>query len=170
MLEFYSKRNYIASNNGTDCMNILVVDDDPAYRELLGTFFRMQGWSVITASDGLEGLQRLSETTIDCIVSDIYMPNMDGLKFHNQVREASAYSTIPFLFVSGYSDQGTLTAISKTKSDGFFQKTQPLSLLKEWVQYLTTPEGKRVSAPPTEKQSATQYQRTRDLSQQHKRR
>ena len=125
---------------------------------------------MVTAADGQEGIERLSESKIDCIVSDIYMPNVDGLKFHSHVRALPAYAAIPFLFVSGFSDQGTLASISKTRSDGFFQKSQQLTLLKEWVQYLTTPEGKRPATPPSEQSSTRQYQRTRDLSQQHKRR
>ena len=150
-------------------MNILVVDDEISYRQLLLTFLKMQGFTVFTAADGLEALKQLSETQIDFIISDIYMPLMDGLKLHAKVREISDYKTIPFLFISGYSDQNTLAALPKTKNDGFIQKTQPLTLLMQWIHYLMTPEEKRPSTPPIEKPIPTQYERTRDPSY-HKRR
>ena len=144
-------------------MNILVVDDEPAYRELLKTTLRLEGWDVSSAADGVEGLQRLSDTMVDIIVSDIYMPTMDGLKFHAQVRSMPEFAATPFLFISGHADQATLAALTKSKNDGFFQKTQSLKLLKDWVRYLTTPIATRPSRPPEENTLSSEYARTRDM-------
>ncbi len=145
-------------------MNILIVDDEPTYRQMLETFLRMEGWSVLTASDGQDALQRLGEAKVDCIISDVYMPVMDGLKFHTKLREMPEYKTIPFLFVSAYSDLYTLNAVTSTNNDGFLQKTKPLKLLKEWILYLMTPEDKRPSGHPEETTTQTKYERSHDRS------
>ncbi len=150
-------------------MNILVVDDEPAYRQLLESFLKMDGSVIYKAANGQEALKLISETNIDVIISDIYMPIMDGLKFHTATRAIPRYAITPFIFVSGYSDANTLNAIPRTKHDGFLQKTQSLSLLKDWIQYLLTPEEKRASVPPFEKPKVQQYERMRDGSY-HKRR
>ena len=150
-------------------MKILVVDDEPAYRQMLETFLKTEDWAVYTAANGEEALKRLAEVEIDFIISDIYMPIMDGLKLHAKVKEIPQYKTTPFLFISGYSDEHTLNAVTRSKNDGFIQKTQLLVLLKDWIRYLMTPEERRPSTPPGGKPALTQYERTRDPSY-HKRR
>ena len=136
---------------------------------MLATFLKLENWTVFTAGDGVEALKQLEEVKIDFIISDIYMPNMDGLKLHARVRELTDYKRTPYLFVSGYGDQFTLGALPMTRNDGFIQKTKPLTLLKRWIQYLMIPEDKRPSTPPIEKPLPTQYERTRDMSA-HRRR
>ena len=150
-------------------MNILIVDDEPSYLHLLEVSFRLEGWTVFSAADGLQGLKRLSEARMDLIISDIYMPVMDGFKLHAKVRELPDYKTTPFIFVSGFKDQNTMSAISKTANDAFVEKTNPLSFLKEWVYYLITPIERRPSLPPIEKPSQTYDRRMRDDSY-HRRR
>lgn len=150
-------------------MNILLVDDEPSYLQLLGVSFRLEGWTVYSAADGQQGLKQLTEAKIDLIISDIYMPVMDGLKFHAKVREIPEYKTIPFLFTSGYKDPNTFSALSKTSNDAFVAKTQPLSFLKEWVHYLVTPPEKRPNLPPIERPTTTYDRQMRDDSY-HRRR
>jgi CheY-like chemotaxis protein len=56
---------------------------------------------------------------MDLIISDIYMPVMDGFKLRNAVREMPGWVTLPFLFLSGYDDQYTLEAVKDPKIEGF---------------------------------------------------
>ena len=150
-------------------MNILFVDDEPAYRQMLETFLKTEEWVVYSAANGEEALKRIQEVEIDFIISDIYMPIMDGLKLHAKIREIPKHETTPFLFISGYSDPSTLNAVPRSKNDGFIQKSQPIGLLKDWIRYLITPVERRPPIPPGEKSTLTQYERTRDPSY-HKRR
>ena len=129
-------------------MNILVVDDEREYRTLLGDFLKMEGWTVFLAEHGEVGLKYLREEKIDFIISDIYMPVMDGLKFHSNVRKTPGYEEVPFLFVSAYDDQHSLGFVQNPKTEGFLRKVRPLAELKAWIQYLITPVEKRPSAPP----------------------
>jgi len=132
-------------------MNILVVDDEPEYRLLMRSFLMQEGWDVFTAEDGEEGLEKMADARMDMIISDVYMPVMDGLKFHKTIREIPGYEHVPFLFVSAYDDQHTLQAVQNPKIEGFLKKGRSIGELKEWIQYLTAPEEKRPKFPPGHK-------------------
>ncbi|MTT32587.1 response regulator [Terrilactibacillus sp. BCM23-1] len=67
-------------------INGLVVDDDPNIRELAGLFLKKEGFSIIEAKDGKEALAYLSEQTVDFVVLDIMMPDMDGYEACEEIR------------------------------------------------------------------------------------
>lgn len=63
-----------------------------------------QGYTVVTASDGEEGLKHLSgEENFDMVVSDVVMPNMDGPAMAREIRVR--YPDMPILFMSGYAEE-----------------------------------------------------------------
>ena len=124
-------------------MTVLVVDDEPAYRMLLRELLMADGSEVLTAENGEEALRKLAVVQPDIVISDMYMPIMDGAKLHHAVREMPRYEKLPFLFVSGYEDEFTLGAVRDPRYDGFFKKGRPLPELMQWIKYLTTPEEKR---------------------------
>ena len=66
---------------------VLVVDDDPKVVELLQEFLVAKGYEVITAGDGVEGLQKVKEERPHLILLDIRMPKMDGLEVLRQLRQ-----------------------------------------------------------------------------------
>ncbi len=65
---------------------ILVVDDDPNFLKLVTEHLRADGHETVTASNGIEGLSRYTPE-IDCVVSDVQMPEMDGLELLQSLRE-----------------------------------------------------------------------------------
>ncbi|MFQ5990005.1 MAG: response regulator [Candidatus Methylomirabilales bacterium] len=83
---------------------ILVVDDDPAVRELLGEGLAQRGYRVLTAPDGAEGLRlaRMEQPTL--VIADVLMPGLNGWELCRQVREDPTLTGIPFLFLSSVSD------------------------------------------------------------------
>ncbi len=129
-------------------MTILVVDDEPEYRLMLRNVLVNEGFTVVLAENGEDGYRKLKETAVDMIISDIYMPVKDGIKFHKAVRDDPAFASLPFLFVSAFDDQHTLEVVKNAKCEGFLRKARPVSELKEWIQYLTTPESQRSPLPP----------------------
>jgi CheY-like chemotaxis protein len=92
-------------------VNILLVEDDEIQRLLMRNFFVEEGWTVFLAEHGKEALEKIKRDRMDLIVSDIYMPVMDGIKLHRAVRKMTEYETTPFLFVSAYDDEYTMQAI-----------------------------------------------------------
>jgi CheY-like chemotaxis protein len=129
-------------------MNILIVDDETEYRMLLGKYLEGEGHTVFLADNGDDGLKKINDAAMDIIITDVYMPVIDGLKFHKIVRANPKLAHIPFLFVSGYDDEYTLETVRSSNIDGFVRKARPLSEMKSWLHYLTLPINKRPPSPP----------------------
>ena len=134
-------------------MRILIVDDEPAYRLLLRKLLQDEGYEVFDAADGEEALTKMARVKIDMIISDVYMPVMDGVKLHRTIRGIPGYEHLPFLFVSAYDDDHTRGAVKDPRCEGFLRKGKPVTLLLDWVAYLATPEDRRGNLPPTEDHS-----------------
>jgi CheY-like chemotaxis protein len=65
---------------------VLVVDDEPAIREVIATLLEDEGYLVRHAKDGLEALDAINENRIDLIVSDVVMPRLDGASLVHRLR------------------------------------------------------------------------------------
>jgi CheY-like chemotaxis protein len=120
-------------------MTLLVVDDEPEYRLIMRSVLMSEGWDVLLAENGEEGIAKMKESKVDMVISDIYMPVMDGIRFHREVRGMPEFEKTPFLFVSAYDDQHTLDAVKDPRYEGFLRKARPVEEMIEWINYLTTP-------------------------------
>jgi len=128
-------------------MNVLIVDDDAAYRLLMRNVMLADGWDVFLAGDGVEALEKARSVKMDFLVSDVYMPLMDGIKFHREVRMLPQYEHIPFLFISGYDDELTRNCVKDPRIDGFYRKARPLTELRQSVSRLTDPDKDNAHPP-----------------------
>jgi len=129
-------------------MNILLVDDELDYRLLIRTVLLSRGCDVILAENGLEALDKVKGATIDLVITDIYMPVMDGIKMSKALRAMPEFERVPILFLSGYDDQHTLEAVKDPRYEGFLRKGSPLEEFVLWIDYLTTPVEKRPKTLP----------------------
>ena len=68
-------------------VSILVVDDQPEILENLALVLELEGYQVLTASDGVEALGVLESRPVDLILADIAMPRMNGYQLYGRVRE-----------------------------------------------------------------------------------
>ncbi|MGW8250361.1 MAG: HD domain-containing phosphohydrolase [Anaerolineales bacterium] len=84
---------------------LLVVEDNLTLLEGLRDILSMEGFTVLTASNGEEALQQMGSTSPDMIISDIAMPVMDGFSFFQSVRSKPDWLTIPFLFLTARNDR-----------------------------------------------------------------
>ena len=137
-------------------MTILLVDDEPHYLMLLGDFLRNQGWTVLTAENGEDALGRLKEHPFDIVISDIYMPVLNGIELQRAMRRIPGCESTPFIFVSAYADSSTLATLDLSDEVKYLGKSVSPSKLKEWVQYLTTPPHRRGKHPGEETISHTE--------------
>src|SRR3954462_6225959 len=78
--------------------HILVVDDEPASRELLVTLLGYQGHSMLAARDGVEGFTLALAERPDLIITDILMPELDGYALATRVRADPALAHIQIIF------------------------------------------------------------------------
>ena len=84
---------------------ILIVDDSPSIRQVVGITLRGAGYEVIEAVDGKDALSKLDGQKIDLILSDVNMPNMDGLSLAKAVRENPNYKFTPILMLTTETDE-----------------------------------------------------------------
>jgi len=82
---------------------ILVVDDEPALRELAEEILKSHNYQVLCAESGEEALQILTTKDIDLMLTDVIMPNMDGYQLASQVKQQ--FPKIKILIASGYNEQ-----------------------------------------------------------------
>jgi CheY-like chemotaxis protein len=84
--------------SGTDC--ILVIDDDATARELIADQLKAEGFSVVTASGGVEGLKRAKELRPTAITLDVMMPDIDGWAVLAALRQDNELAEIPVIMVT----------------------------------------------------------------------
>ena len=80
--------------------HILIVDDSKTVRNLVAFIMKKEGFTVTTAVDGMDGLEKLYSTPVDLVISDVNMPRMDGFTFIKNVREQEAYRDLPIVILS----------------------------------------------------------------------
>ena len=97
---------------------ILIVDDEPSLQVLAKALFGAQGYEVLGALDGFEGLAALKESLPDIIISDLQMPNMDGFEFLSVVRRR--FPAIPVIVISG--EFSGMSVPRTVLADAFFPK------------------------------------------------
>ena len=86
--------------DGARAGTVLVVDDDPSVRNLLGRFLSREGFQVETAPDGAAGLRRARELIPDVITLDVLMPGMDGWAVLSALKDDPALAEIPVVMLS----------------------------------------------------------------------
>ena len=80
---------------------ILIVEDSPTMRQLIVfALKRLRGASIVEASDGVDGLKKLSTDKYDLIFTDINMPVMDGLKLVSLLRSNENYKVTPIVVIT----------------------------------------------------------------------
>jgi len=100
--------------------SILVVDDELLIRDLLYDFFQQQGWTIAVAESGERALEILRSRKIDLLLTDIKMPQMDGLALTQQVR--SLYPQLPVVLMTGYPSVETAVEGLKAKVEDYIIK------------------------------------------------
>ena len=79
---------------------ILAIDDSAAIRQMVAFTLKRAGYEVVEASDGLDGLKKAKAKTVDLILTDQNMPNMDGLDLVKNLRALPQYKTVPILLLT----------------------------------------------------------------------
>ncbi len=88
-----------------DDANLLIVENSHLMRTILQEGLEYEGFTVVVAENGAEALKKMTDFQPDLIISDVVMPIMDGFTFFNAVREQPQWQQIPFIFVTGQSEQ-----------------------------------------------------------------
>ena len=111
---------------------ILVVDDDRELREMLYRFLTYKGFSVHTACHGGDGYESLGRDSFDMVITDIYMPQMNGLELLEKI--GHEYAHLVTLAMTGFPSPEILEQVLEKGAYDCLVKPFPLSLLMTTIE------------------------------------
>ena len=124
---------------------ILVVEDHPDTRELLARLLELENFNVVTAQDGVSGLERVETEDPDLVVTDISMPNLDGIGMIKALRSNSKFNRLPIVTITAYG-QGIATEALTAGADGAFTKPLEFEKLISSIKRLIPPQLSRATS------------------------
>jgi two-component system, chemotaxis family, chemotaxis protein CheY len=101
---------------------IMIVDDSRTVRESLKFFLNEGGYSVLEGSDGKEALDSLQDTDVDLVITDVNMPNMDGLTLIEELRKTSKHKFTPILVLTTESQHSIMEKGKSLGATGWIVK------------------------------------------------
>jgi DNA-binding response OmpR family regulator len=125
---------------------VLVVDDDPVILKLLEVNFEMEGFTVLVARDGEEGIEVARADQPDLIVSDIMMPKVSGLELVTALKADPSTSEIPIILLSAKAQNADVRSGLDAGADDYVTKPfEPLDLVDRVNRLLEARASKRSS-------------------------
>jgi two-component system chemotaxis response regulator CheY len=114
---------------------VLSVDDSASVRQMVQLTLTGAGYTVIQASDGAEGLAKAQSTQVDMVVTDLNMPNMNGMALIRELRKLPAYKGVPIIFLTTESDAAMKNEAKAAGATGWitkpFQQEQLVAVVKK---------------------------------------
>lgn len=115
-------------------VDVLIVDDSAAIRKILQRVLRQAEiplGQVIEAGDGLEALERLKEQSVNLILADINMPNMDGIQLLSQLKASPQWKSVPVVMVTTEGGQMKVMEAVQLGAAGYVRKPFTAEQIKE---------------------------------------
>ena len=142
-------------------MKLLIVDDHSTNRKLLRVTLEAEGHTTLEATDGVEALAVLARESVDAVISDILMPNMDGFRLCHEIRKSEQLRALPFIvFTATYTAPADMQLAQTMGADKYLAKPQSTKAVIQALLEVTERKGRRPqdSAPPAEETYVlTQY-------------
>ena len=133
----FAARKLIQSHAGsTQAMRVLVVDDDPIYRETSRMFLSMYGRAVTLAENGATGIARASEADFDVMICDLEMPDMTGLEVIAAVKRMPRHRDLPIIMVTSRDDAMAIDRAFELGASSFVVKPVNWTLLDHYVRFV----------------------------------
>ena len=115
-------------------VDVLIVDDSAAIRKILQRVLRQTDipiGDVLEAGDGVEALKALNDRHVHLILSDINMPNMDGLQLLAQLKQNEKWKSVPIIMVTTEGGQGKVIEAVQLGAAGYVRKPFTAEQIKE---------------------------------------
>jgi len=116
---------------------VLVVDDSVSVRQQVRVTLEQQGFEVVEACDGLEGVAAIASGNLDCVVCDVNMPNMNGIEMIKKVKADGANEALPILMLTTEGAKELIMQAKAAGASGWIVKPFKADLLVAAVQKLT---------------------------------
>lgn len=123
---------------------ILVVDDDPVLLKLYSAYLDKE-YKVITAADGAEALTLLERNPVNLVVSDIHMPNMNGIALRDALTRSKSLELIPFVFLTMSEDAHIIDQANSLGVDDYLTKPVEKSKLINTVHRVLSRSNRLIS-------------------------
>ena len=101
---------------------ILIIEDDPAIQELLTHSMAREGWLLLQAVTGEEGLKILKTKKVNCILLDIMLPGMDGLKILKKIKEIDNCKNVPVIMTTAKGEESDIITGLELGADDYVIK------------------------------------------------
>lgn len=101
---------------------IMIVDDSESIRDVVNYTLETNGYDVLVGIDGQDALKHLNGQQIDLVITDLYMPNMDGISLIKEIRKNDNYKRTPILFLTTESQQGKKIEAKSAGATGWIVK------------------------------------------------
>jgi len=101
---------------------ILIVEDDPAIQEMLSHAMSKEGWKIIQVANGEDGLKTLKTKKVDCILLDIMLPGIDGLKVLKKIREIEQCKSVPIIMTTAKGEESDIVTGLELGADDYVVK------------------------------------------------
>lgn len=118
------------------CRRILAVDDSPTFLAHLGRMLREDGHDVVLARSGREALDMLAAQTIDCVIVDLMMPEVDGIETIRRIRQTPGRESTPTLMLTASVDPSDQRNAQDAGADEFVVKAATLDTVRARVRNL----------------------------------
>lgn len=102
--------------------SILIVDDSESIREILKSLLEKEDYTITTANNGIEALKITTNNQFELIITDLHMPEMDGIEFIEKVRELENYKFTPILILTTETQQEEKNKAKKAGATGWIIK------------------------------------------------
>jgi CheY-like chemotaxis protein len=110
---------------------VLLAEDDPALRRYLEVVLQRAGYQVVSAADGLEAMKHLLNTSVDVVVTDAVMPNLDGYELCRFMRNSKHLAQLPIILLSALDPRNA--ANESEQVDVFLAKPISPEDLLSWI-------------------------------------
>jgi two-component system phosphate regulon response regulator PhoB len=101
---------------------ILIIEDDSEIQEMLKYAFAQEGWKLIQAATGEEGLEHLRKTGADCVVLDIMLPGIDGFKTLKKIRADENFRYLPIIMCTARGEEADIVTGLELGADDYVVK------------------------------------------------
>jgi len=101
---------------------ILIIEDDPEIQELLAHSMSREGWKLLQAKTGEEGLKLLQNKKVNCILLDIMLPGMDGLKVLKKLKELEQCRNVPVIMTTAKGEEADIITGLELGADDYVVK------------------------------------------------
>src|ERR1043165_9103568 len=101
---------------------VLVIDDDAIILRAIGNILKKDGYEVITAKDGREGISKLDVDEYDAVVTDLMMPHANGLEVVAKLRSIKGKDHIGIIVCSSVGNEETISEAYRLGANGYMKK------------------------------------------------